>query len=1105
MKPTVTKGLFALFFTLLTAGSVLAQGVTTSSMRGTVSDDAGETLPGANVVATHLPSGTQYGAATNADGGYNLRNMRVGGPYRISVTFIGFQEFVREGIMLTLGDTYRLNVTLETSAVELGEVQVVAQGGIFDAERNGVSTTIDETDISRAPTVGRDIADFVRLTPQAIVGNDDDDGPSISIAGQNNRYNTIYIDGAVNNDVFGLSAQGTNGGQTGSTPISIDAIEAFQVNLSPYDVTQSGFTGGAINAITRSGTNRFEGSVYYFLRNESLVGKTPPALAGTDERTRVADFSNNRFGVRLGGPIIRNKLFFFTNVELLRAETPQPFDVAYVGDSVNRLDELRQALISEVGYDPGDFGNKFSTLDDDKVLVKLDWNASNNHRLSARYSYSAADNVDAFASSASTINYANNSEVFPNRTHSTAVELNSTFGNEFSNKLILGYTRVKDDRGFAGDAFPAVEINDGSGTIFLGSEQFSTGNLLEQDIWTLTNNFNWFRGKHTLTFGTHLEYYDIANLFIAQNFGSYAYGSVDDFLQSVRAVNNPSIMPARPADFDRGYSLVDNITGDGSAAIGEFKAVQFGVYVQDEFQVNEQLRLTGGLRVDIPKITTDPGFAPDVFNTTIPAVSAKHDLKGAEPGKTPAAALYFSPRIGFNYDIKGDKTSQLRGGAGVFTGRVPFVWPGGMFVNNGATVGRVGRTSLPNGDPVPFIPNPSNGLSGSDFGQSDIPSGRLEMFEEDYRYPRVFRASLGLDHQLTGNLIGSIEGQYTKTLDNIIVQNINLNPDAVVRQTGPDNRPVYVGDVFIDDRYEAIHRVGSTSEGYSYDITARLMGEFNDVISQGDQFAFNLSYTYGDARVINDGTSSQINSIWRTVEIANELPHEAGLSRSDFAIGSRILGSVTFRKEFLRNLGTTISLLYTGESGTPFNYTVDRGQVGGGWRDYVLIYVPNDASELTFIQNGDMSPADQAAAFDRYIDSSDYLSSRRGQYVERNGSRMPFENIFDLHIGQELFGNIAGRRQRLEVSLDIFNLTNLINKDWGQRYNAFTSSSSGGAEILEFNGFVDPANGDFTPQYQLEFNTDRTPTEEDFFDTRTKDFSTFSSRWQMQLSVRYTF
>ncbi|MEO0557446.1 MAG: carboxypeptidase regulatory-like domain-containing protein [Bacteroidota bacterium] len=580
-------------FALVAAPSAFSQAVTTAALTGTVIDETGAGLPGATVLAIHLPSGSEYGTATRADGRYDLRGLRVGGPYRVQISFIGYTPVVREGLRLTLGDAFELDVQLTDTAAELGEVTVSA-GGLFDPNRSGVDTNISSDQILATPSIGRDLADFTRLTPQAYVENDDDDGPSISIAGQSNRYNSIYIDGAVSNDVFGLSAQGTNGGQTGSTPISIDAIEEFQIAISPFDVTQSGFTGGAINAVTRSGTNTFEGSLYSFLRNETLAGKTPGALiADGAEGTRLPEFSNNRYGFRLGGPIVKDKLFFFVNGEILRAETPAPFNRAYAGDSRDRLGDIRQTLIDELGYDPGEFGDKVSSLDDNKAIVKLDWNAAPNHRVSARYSYSGADNTDQFASNDENINFTNNSEFFPNRTHAFTTELNSTFGNQAANKLILGYTSVSDDRDIVGDPFPSVELEDGDGTIFIGSEPFSTANVLNQDIFTVTNNFSYFLGNHTLTVGAAGEFYSISNLFIPRNFGTYEYGSVDDFLQSVCAAGNGSSAycattfpggtpdPVTPDIYQRGYSLVDGVAGDGTDAIGAFDAFQVSLYAQD--------------------------------------------------------------------------------------------------------------------------------------------------------------------------------------------------------------------------------------------------------------------------------------------------------------------------------------------------------------------------------------------------------------------------------------------------------------------------------------------------------------------------------------------
>ncbi|MDX1618941.1 MAG: carboxypeptidase regulatory-like domain-containing protein, partial [Balneolaceae bacterium] len=471
-----------LFTILLLPLAALSQGVTTSSMKGTVVDENGEQLPGANVLVVHVPSGTEYGAATNSSGAFNIRNMRVGGPYRVRITFVGYEPYVEEGVSLSLGETYTVDAQLQRGSAQLGEVEVVAAGAVFDRNKTGVGKNVSTEDIEDAPTVGRDLADFTRLTPQAYIANDDDDGPAISIAGQNNRFNSIFIDGAVNNDVFGLSAQGTNGGQTGATPISMDAIEQFQINLSPFDVTQGGFTGGAINAITRSGTNRFEGSAYWYNRNEGLAGKTPIGLADFNnaDREDLPEFKNNRFGFRLGGPIIEDKLFFFANVELLRSESPQPFQgiSTYQGDAdIATLEEISNTLQSEFGYDAGTFRDKNSKLDSDKILFKLNWNINRNHKLMVRHSYTQSDNIDAFQSDAFAINYRNNSEVFPNTTNSTALELTSSFGDNKANKLILGFTDVLDDRGFAGEAFPTVTIFDGDGDISLGNEPFSTSNL----------------------------------------------------------------------------------------------------------------------------------------------------------------------------------------------------------------------------------------------------------------------------------------------------------------------------------------------------------------------------------------------------------------------------------------------------------------------------------------------------------------------------------------------------------------------------------------------------------------------------------------------------
>ncbi len=1088
---------------LITASGAMAQAVTTATIVGHVTGSGGERLVNAEVTVSNAATGVSRQALTQADGRYVVTGLRPGGPYVLTVSHIGYAQGEVDGIELALGDARRVDLQLRTQAVELDAVRVTTRrpGG---SETGGTQTVVTEREVRQSPSINREIVDVARFTPQAFVANEDDDGAAISIAGQNNEYNSLYIDGVVNNDVFGLSAQGTNGGQTGASPISFDAVEQIQIALSPYDVTQSGFTGGAINAITRSGTNRFEGSFYYQLRNEALAGES--VWLGENAEP-LPEFGAQRYGFRLGGPMVENKIFFFVNGELFRSETPAPFNSAvYEGSSLGRMDELRQALIDEVGYDPGSFGDKASSLDDNKLLVKFDWNITDNHRLSARHSYSHSDNIDEFASDADDINFRNTAEVFPNTTNSTALELNSDLGG-MSNKLLVGLTFVRDDRGFAADPFPYIRIDDGAGDIQLGSERFSTGNILNQDILSVTNNLTMFMGAHTVTVGTHNEFYDIGNLFLRENFGYYEYNSVDDFLQSLRAISDPSIDPVAPRSFSRGFSLVDDVTGDESDAIGAFKAYQLGIYVQDHWEVNDRLELTGGIRVDLPKITTDPRTNDEIVNTVMPQIAQVHDLEGAVPGATPAAAPYLAPRLGFRFDALGDGSALLRGGVGVFTGRVPFVYPGAMYLNNGVTAGYVRAAgTLPNGDPIPFVADVDNALDAGDFGRDVVPSGEVDLFAENFRYPRVFRTSLGLDYALPGDFFATVEGQYTKNLDNILIENVNFRPQND-NLDGPDNRPVYnygtLGSGLnpfanvIQSTVDPVLKVTNYSEGYTYDVTASVSRTF------GENTTARVALTYGDAHSVNDATSDQIYSVWRFNENVNGL-NNLDMARSDFSIGTRFLAQLTHRQELLDNLATTVSAVFTGESGRPYSWIIGNNFTftGEGSGTSPLAYIPNSASELTwtdYTSGGTTYTAtEQQAAFDAFVDNNEYLSSRRGDYAERNADRAPMEWVMDLRLAQELFANIGGNRNTVELTLDIFNFTNLINSDWGRRYNAGFRT----IDLLRFEGFVDAANGDLTPIYT--FRRDEENMDQ-YWEERVLDFGNYGSRWLMQFGARYSF
>ena len=1073
---TLTKVIGVFFLVALSFGVLSAQGVTTSSMSGKITDTNGEPLIGANIAAVHGPSGSLYGTATDLEGNYRIPGMRVGGPYTISITYTGYSENTFEGIFLRLGEVYRKNYTLQEQAIELESVVVTAQAGTT-GQNSGASTQITAEDIDRLPTLDRDLEDFTRLTPQASTS-----GSGISFAGMNNRFNAIYIDGAVNNDVFGLASSGTNGGQTGISPISIDVIDQIQVVLSPYDVTLGGFAGGGINAVTKSGTNQFQGTAYYFVQNESLVAKTNQTLidriGGTDDdRTRVADFSQKTYGASIGGPIVKDKIHFFVNAEIQDDQTPTAFNFGtYRGDTDEAgLNGLRDFVRNTYGYDPGGFTTATDRLEGLKLFGKVDINLNRDHKLTIRHQYTKAENTNENGSSSGTINFSNNGVFFPTTTNSFALELNSRFNDNVSNNLIVGYTSVFDDRDPIGPDFPRVVIQDGDGRLQFGSEEFSTANQLDQKIFTITDNLKLYKGNHTITIGTHNEFYDIYNLFIRQNFGSYDWDSVQDFIDGMPAV-----------EYDRSYSLVDNLTGDGSAAAADFNAMQLGFYAQDEIAVNNNLTITAGLRVDIPIITEDPAIDPSFNTTTLPILQQNWDIANeVEGGAAPDGQLMFSPRVGFNYDIKGDRSSVLRGGAGIFTSRIPFVWPGAMFTNNGLTVGSVNEGTF--GGMVDFIPDATRQLTNPDF---TVPSGQVDLFVKDFKYPQVFRANLAYDKKLNSGWQFGLEGIYTKTLNNILLTSINSDPTVDFTWTGVDNRPRYTRSN-LDPTYFAIYAVSNTNEGYTYNFTASVSKNFTSGLS------LYAAYTYGDGQSVNEGTSSQNSSQWRGQVNINGRNNPV-LGRSDFSLGSRAIASVSYTKNWTESgiNATTVSLFFNGQSGQAYSYVIgDRSgqnianESGSASRNRTLPWVPANQSDIVLVQAGDLSPDQQWALLDAYISDDNGLSDARGGYAEKNGSRAPFEGTFDFAIRQDIGLKVGDSVHKLQLSFDLFNAANLLNNSWGTSY--FIPGSFNNYEFVRFEGFDGT-----TPTYS--FTDDRLGI--DRFDV-----ADFSSRWRARLGIRYIF
>ncbi|NER17146.1 TonB-dependent receptor [Spongiivirga citrea] len=1069
------KSLFAIAAIFLMTTVAYSQGVTTSAINGQVTDNLGEPLPGANVVAIHNPSGTKYGATTDFDGFYRISGMRTGGPYTITISYVGFEDSVENNVFLQLGQTQRFSKKMAESATALEEVVVtgVAAGSVFNQNKTGTETNISQREIQTIPSASRSIADFVRVTPQAQV-TEGNDGFSISLGGQNNRYNAIYIDGAVNNDVFGLAGSGTNGGQTGVNPFSVDAIESFQVAIAPFDVRVSGFAGGAISAVTRSGTNEVKGSAYYFVRNESLAGKTPPSLVGNGESAEKLDeFTAQTYGVRVGGPIVKDKLFYFINYERQDDETPQPFNVSnYVGDTdAAGIESLRQFLINTYGYDPGGFQNNTRTLVSDKLTAKLDWNVNDNHKISLKHSLVKGDNLEARNSSNFRVGFINGSELFNTTTNSTSFEWNGTFGNKFSNNLVIGYTAVRDDRDPAGSPFPTVDIRDGSGTISFGAEPFSTANLLDQDIFTFTNNFSIYQGRHTITLGTHNEYSKVKNLFFAFNFGDYTYNSVSDFIAN------------QNLDFyQRGYSLVGGGgIGDESSGSADFDLFQLGFYAQDEVQMTENFKMTFGVRFDTP-FWNDGPVNDDFNNRTIPLLEAAgKDLQGAKVGQGVSNYMHISPRVGFNWDVKGKRSTQIRGGLGIFTSRLPLVWPGGTYNNNGVTGGFTTNFDLPG--EVTFNPDVNNQPVDVTPGSGGT-GGNVDLFARNFKLPQVFKVNLAIDQKLPiWGLVASVEGVFNDNVNAIFYENLNVGA-PVGTLNGADNRPFYNRRDEVDDTYGRIMLASNTSAGYSYNTTFTLRKPFEN------GFAGSVSYTYGDAMGIFDGTSSQNSSQWRNIQTVNGKNSNLPVTRSDFAQGSRFIANLSYAKQWNDNLKTTIGLFYEGSQGLPFSYTYREGRdlLNDDSRDNALIYVPVDASEITLVDGANgLTSAQQWEALDNYISGNEYLNSRRGDYAERNGDRGPWSHIVDLKFLQDFSLNFNETKHTFQLSLDIFNFTNLLNEDWGKK--KFIAQN---VQLLRTeNDGPDP-----------EFSFD--PGQLDRIE-QLDDLGIQSSRWQMQVGLRYIF
>lgn len=1063
--------------------------VTNSTLSGKVTDSEGLEVIGATIQATHIPTGSLYGTTTNENGVFSIPNMRSGGPYKVEITYVGFQDVTDETVYLPLGSEFILNKTMN-AGVALDEVEVVGtKSSIINSNRTGASTNLSSAQINSLPTISRSITDFTRMSPQAQGGS--------GFAGRDGRYNNIQIDGANFNNNFGLSSNNLPGGA--SQPISLDAIEEIQVNVAPYDVRQTNFTGAGINAVTRSGTNTFSGSAYGFYRDQDFNGYK----VGADTIPKGDKTTSKVFGARLGGALIKNKLFFFVNGEYENNIRPGitlvPSAPGRTGDNVSRTTLEDMALVSnyvkeKYGYDTGaseGYANNFATKNY-KALARLDWNINQMHKFTLRYNQvvatddqtvngTSAPNPRSSSSRISRNSYAfeNANYNFENSVRSITAELNSNFKGNLSNQLLVTFTKIQDTRGSNSDIFPFIDIKkDGDSYLSLGYELFSYKNDVINNVYTFTDNITYSKGKHNLTAGASFDLMTFGNSFRRYGTSYYRYDSLSQF------INNQT-----PSAFALTYSTLPN----GEDPYSELSFGIAGVYLQDQIRLNDKLKITGGVRFDLPLYLNELINNPAVNNLSFVDAQGEGNVK-IDLGKWPSSKVLISPRVGFNFDPSGDRSFQIRGGTGIFTGRAPFVWFTNVPTNSGMiqnTVELVGAKVSDAG--ILFDPNidahtekvfvePGQGVPGS-----------IAAVDTDLKLPQVWRSNLAFDVQLPGNTIFTIEGLYTKDLVGLVQYNANQKaPIGTMKAAnGADTRILFANNNAgrrVNANMSEAMILTNTDKGVSYTLSTSLSKELSKNL-------FGMAaYTFTHSEDVSSNPGAQAASAWSNNLSVNG-QNRLDLQTSEFAVPHRVIGSLSYKINYANFMSTTLSLFYEGANLGRFSYrySADLNQDG---INADLLYVPKDPSEITFTDirsggNVTFTAQQQSDAFFAYVAQDKYLSENLGKYAERNGALLPWRNRFDFRVLQDFFVNVNGKKNTFQISVDILNAGNLLNSDWGIRQVQAVPSGS----ILRPT--VNATTGEAT--YQLVTVGGKLPTT-----SFNKQIST-ATTWGAQVGLRYIF
>ena len=1087
-----SKILLVCFFMLF--GFVAFSQETTSEIQGIVADGSNG-IGNATITAIHVPTGTKYATTSRKDGRYNLPNLRIGGPYEVIVTFVGFNDAKQDNITLLLGQAYKADFNLTAKTATLSEVAVSAkrQDKIFSNNRTGSQEVINRTQIERLPTINRSLQDFTKLEPTS---------NGLSFGGRSNQYNNVTVDGANFNNSFGLS--GTLGGQTGSQPISLDAIEQIQVNVSPYDVRQGGFTGAGINTVTRSGTNQFKGTVYTYLKNENNQGYK----VGNTELVKT-NIQFNLRGFAVGGPIIKNKLFFFVSAEQVRQELPATSFIASDAShpatpgsvsvaNADTLAKLAAFLQTNFGYNAGPFQGYSQKTQSDKITAKIDWNINSKNTLTLKYNY-LKSSADQFASTSrngfsgfvtggqpgnTAMPFQGSGYVINNNFNIFIAELNTRFSNKIVNKFQVGYTALRDFRSTQGNSeLPLVDIllNGNIYTTF-GYEPFTYNNKLNTNTFQFSDILTYYMGKHEITAGTQNYFRKYLNGFAPAYQGLYQFASLTDFYNSVA---NKTTSAAR-------YAIQYSALPDGSFPYAKAGSTDLSLFVQDKWSVKKNFTLTYGLRLDNSIYTGTFDQNPNFANLSF-ANGEKYDV-----GKKPKNALLVSPRLGFNWDVLSDKSFQVRGGGGIFSGPPPFVWISNQASNNGVQFGSAIRTSNTPFNPDPNAYRPTAGAANTSYS--------VALVDKNFKYPSVLKTGLAIDKKFKHDWILTLEGTYTKDINAVYYSNVNLNESNAFALNGADKRLRYLTTTANSNKYyfgttAANPNLGNailmknTNKGYSATLTFRVQKTIKNLY-------LSAAYTRSASKNTAEGGSTA-GSLWSGRAVQGTDPNAANLSNASWYQPHRVVAFASYKFSYAKYFATSVGLYFEAAPNGVTSY-IYNGDLNGDGNNNDLIYIPAAASEINLVKSGSggqgtgassdvRTPAQQWAQLNAFINQDNYLASHRGKIAEANAVVLPYFKKLDLNITQDISVKFGQNRHTIRLSADILNVGNLLNKNWG------IVKSPAVTNFLRYEGLA--ADGK-TPSYSftLQDAANQIPYTNSFSNS-----TSIASRWQMQFGIRYLF